>query len=320
MAMPTEFLDSGTRTLARIFTADPGDLAGLADFISASRPEIESSLATNGAVLFRGYGVTDAQALRSVVVGLCGEPWRYTEGSSERQHVDQAVYTSTEYPAQYPISLHNELSYARRWPARLGFCCIQAPESGGQTPLADSRRILGRLPDDLVAEFDRRQVRYLRNLRSAEVAGLGLSWQAVFETDDRAEVERYCVRDEISFDWRDNGTLRTSQVRPATATHPKTGDKVWFNQADQFHPTNLGDDAAADLAEVLGSDELPLDATFGDGEPIPGEMLDVIRECGWAEATFFDWQAGDLAVIDNMLVAHGRMPFAGDRRVLVAMA
>jgi hypothetical protein len=69
-----------------------------------------------------------------------------------------------------------------------------------------------------------------------------------------------------------------------------------------------------------GADALPLNATFGDGSPIPGEMLDIVRKSSWAEATAFDWQVGDFLVIDNMLVAHGRMPFEGARRVLVAMA
>jgi alpha-ketoglutarate-dependent taurine dioxygenase len=32
-----------------------------------------------------------------------------------------------------------------------------------------------------------------------------------------------------------------------------------------------------------------------------------------------DWNTGDLLVIDNVLVGHGRRPFTGSRRVLVAM-
>ena len=39
-----------------------------------------------------------------------------------------------------------------------------------------------------------------------------------------------------------------------------------------------------------------------------------------AAAVDVDWRAGDLMVIDNMLLAHGRRPFTGPRRVLVAMS
>jgi hypothetical protein len=307
-------------TLAEIIIAPSGAETSLTRFVAENRAQINAYILTKGAVLFRGFAVSDPARFREIVIDLCGEPWRYTEGSSERRQLGEAVYTSTEYPPQYTISLHNELSYTMRWPSRLCFCCPQAPVSGGQTPLADSRRILSTLPPDLVAEFEERQICYVRNLRSQDAPGLGLSWQAVWETGDRDEVEAYCAREQIAFEWRDDGSLWTSQVRPATAAHPETGEKVWFNQADQFHPSNLGVDAAADLLEVLGPEALPINATFGDGSPIPGEMIDVVRKGSWSEATAFDWQVGDFLVIDNMLVAHGRMPFEGPRRVLVAMA
>jgi hypothetical protein len=306
------------KTLAEIITAPSGAVPDLRKFIAENSPRVNARVRSKGAVLFRGFDVSEPEQFREIVIDLCGEPWTYTEGSSERRQLGEAVYTSTEYPPQYAISLHNELSYTNRWPSRLCFCCPVAPAVGGQTPLSDSRRILGSLPRDLVAEFDQRRIRYLRNLRSEEVPGLGLSWQAVWETGNRDEVEAYCAREQIDFEWRDDGSLWTSQVRPAIATHPETGERVWFNQVDQFHPSNLGDDAG-DLLELLGPEALPINATFGDGSAIPDEMVDVVRKVSWAEATAFDWQVGDLLVIDNMLVAHGRMPFEGPRRILVAM-
>ena len=307
-------------TLAEIITAPSGADPSLTGYIAENRAQLDAHILTKGAVLFRGFAVSDAARLREVVIDLCGQPWHYTEGSSERRQLGDAVYTSTEYPPQYAISLHNELSYTLRWPGRLCFCCPQAPTSGGQTPLADSRRIVSSLPQDLVTEFEERQIAYIRNLRSQAAPGLGLSWQAVWETDNRDEVEAYCAQEQIDIEWTEDGSVWTRQIRPATATHSKTGERVWFNQVDQFHPSNLGDDVAAELLEVLDPDALPLNATFGDGSPIPTEMIDVIRKISWSEATVFDWQEGDLLVIDNMLVAHGRMPFEGDRRVLVAMA
>jgi alpha-ketoglutarate-dependent taurine dioxygenase len=34
----------------------------------------------------------------------------------------------------------------------------------------------------------------------------------------------------------------------------------------------------------------------------------------------FRWQQGDFLLLDNFTVTHGRMPFRGNRRILVAMS
>ena len=48
--------------------------------------------------------------------------------------------------------------------------------------------------------------------------------------------------------------------------------------------------------------------------------MDATRETRRREASRFPWEAGDLLVLDNHMVAHGRRPFTGPRRILVAMA
>ena len=40
----------------------------------------------------------------------------------------------------------------------------------------------------------------------------------------------------------------------------------------------------------------------------------------FAQATVFPWRAGDVVMLDNVLVSHGRMPFSGQRKILLAMA
>lgn len=277
---------------------------------------IDRDLLRHGAILFRGFGLREVAAFERLAQVITPDLVNYVEGSSPRIMLSERVYTSTEYPPEFFVSLHNELSYAHRWPSRLFFFCMQAPPQGGETPIADSRKVLAMLPERIKDEFLRKGVRYTRNLHNGR--GAGLSWQTVFETDDRAKVESYCREGGIEFRWKEDGGLSTSQVRPAAIRHPRTGELVWFNQADQFHPSSLPPEVTRALLEVSG-DELPINATFGDGSPLDAGMLDEVRAVFRAALVAFPWQQGDVLAVDNMLVAHGRMPFSGPRRVVVTM-
>jgi hypothetical protein len=121
----------------------------------------------------------------------------------------------------------------------------------------------------------------------------------------------------IDFEWTQDGGLRTRQVRPATVVHPETGQRVWFNQADQWHPSNLG---PLGLGAATREEDLPINACYGDSTRLEAEALEEIRAVYRRSMITFAWQAGDVLLIDNMLTAHGRMPFVGPRKILVAMS
>lgn len=174
-------------------------------------------------------------------------------GNSPRTKVGQNVYTSTEYPAEFVISMHNEMSYSHTWPSRLLFFCEQAPESGGATPVVDGQSWLASI-DSKVRDAFAPGVRYVQNLHDG--FGFGKSWQATFETEDPAEAEHFLHGTGAEWKWTRDGSLRISQIRPATTRHPVTGVGVWFNQADQFHVAGLGEHGAT-VRELLPEDELP---------------------------------------------------------------
>ena len=289
--------------------------AGLAACLAAMT-DLETLLTKEKALVFRGFGVTE-DTLGPVLDGLLPNRLSYVHGNSPRTKVGRNVYTSTEYPAEHTISMHNELSYAHRWPDRLAFFCATAPETGGATPVVDGTLWLNRLDDEVRAAFAG-GVRYRQNLHGG--MGLGKSWQDTFETDNRDDVEEFLTDTEADWEWHKDGTLRISQTRPATLRHPVTGDEVWFNQSDQWHPAMLGDKTAAALTRLLPEADLPQSVAYADGAPIPAEYVAQVRDRGLDAAVDVDWAAGDLLLIDNVLVGHGRRPFTGNRRVLVAMS
>nr|ARU08065.1 MlcC [uncultured bacterium] len=278
--------------------------------------EFDKLLTESKAVVFRDFNVTE-ETIESVMELLLPKRLAYVHGNSPRTKVGKNIYTSTEYPPEFTISMHNELSYAHAWPDRLLFFCAKAPLTGGATPIVDGQLWLESLDPEVRQAFAG-GVRYTQNLHDG--LGLGKSWQDTFETADRAEVEAFLAGAAAEWEWKKDGTLRIRQVRPSTIQHPETGAEVWFNQSDQWHPAALGDETAAELAQILPEDELPQSVTFADGTPIPGEWVVQVRDRGLENAVDVDWHLGDLMIIDNLQVAHGRRPFTGPRRILVAMS
>jgi alpha-ketoglutarate-dependent taurine dioxygenase len=49
---------------------------------------------------------------------------------------------------------------------------------------------------------------------------------------------------------------------------------------------------------------------------VAGLIRDLYRDA----ALSFPWQRGDVLLVDNFLAVHGREPFSGERRILVAMS
>ncbi|MCA1566188.1 MAG: TauD/TfdA family dioxygenase [Acidobacteria bacterium] len=281
-----------------------------------NRELIESCLLRHGAILFRGFEMDSVSGFESFARAVSPELLDYRERSSPRSEVTRGIYTSTDYPADQSIHFHNEQSYTRRWPMKLWFFCARAAERGGATPIADGRRVLALLDPQLREGFRRKKVMYMRNYGY----GLGLSWQSAFQTDNPADVENYCRSAAINFEWRDGGRLRTRQVFETIVTHPQTGEETWFEHAAFFHVSGLPASVRAALLAEFAEEDLPSNTYYGDGSPIEDATLEAVREAYRQAAVSFPWRAGDALLIDNMLTSHGREPFAGTRRIVVAMA
>lgn len=277
---------------------------------------IEEKLAKYGGLLFRNFPIDSLSAFNKIAQILCPQLLDYVYRSTPRTKLGGKIYTATEYSNERAIPFHNENAYARSWPSNILFYSAVTASQGGETPIADSRNVYNKINPLIKAKFEEKGVLYVRNY----IPGIDLSWQEVFQTSCKEEVIQYCMNNHIEFEWfQDSTHLRTKQICQATLTHPQTKEKVWFNQAHLFHPSALIELERSALIEALGQENLPRNVFYGDGEQIDEQTLSHIKQIYNEEKINFSWQRGDLMYLDNILMAHAREPYSGERKVVVAM-
>lgn len=303
------------------------DAAAARRWARANAEDLLAVTRDRGVVLIRGYNISTPEDFRLVCHAITPDLKNYVGGDSPRTGVADQVYTSTEYDPALEVLLHNELSYAGWSPALVYFGCLVPAMEGGETPVADGREIYRTLPPDIRDRFEKRGIAYLQHLWDANgPEGIGKSWQETFESEDRASVEAYLTESGMTWEWTEFG-IRTRAVHPAVVAHPMTGEMCWRNQADQWHrgfdsvKISVGalDDPRFD-PNTAGEETLGNHVTFADGGEIDLADLEAVRATTRACEVVFPWRAGDIMIIDNILAMHGRKPYRGPRRVLVAMA
>ena len=288
----------------------------LNEWVKTHRDEVEKLLQLHGGLLFRGFSTHTVDSFELFLQSLSGSIMEYVHRSSPRHSVQNNIYTSTDHPRDQVINMHNEHSYSHQWPMKITFYCHKASTSGGETPIADSRKVLSGLKEATVRKFLDRQVMYVRKTST----GLGMTWQDIFQTTDKKAVEECCRQYKMDFTWADNDSLRMTFIRPAVRYHPRTNEPVWFNHAFFFNPLSLNKSIREVLLDQNNEALLPFRTYYGDGTEIEEEVIEEIKEVYERTRITFPWQEGDILLLDNMLMAHGRNPFQGERKILVGMS
>jgi alpha-ketoglutarate-dependent taurine dioxygenase len=286
----------------------------LAEWGGSNRDFIDAQLLEHGAILYRGFDVKGVKHFEQVARSIYGEVYG-GYGDLPREQEAERIYHSTPYPPDKMILFHNESSHLHLWPTRISFYCVKAAEQGGETPIVDCHEMYRQLDPQVVNRIEQKGLMYVRNFSP----GLDVSWQKFFHTEDRSAVEDTCRRAKTEFEWKPGDSLCVRNRCPGIVRHPRTGDKLFFNQVQLHHIYCLDPDVRTSLRSLFAEDDLPRNVKYGDGTPIEDSVMEHIGETYLKVAAAFPWQERDIIMLDNMRVAHARNPYVGDRKIVVAM-
>ncbi|MGH7560842.1 MAG: TauD/TfdA family dioxygenase [Gemmatimonadales bacterium] len=308
----TLYLGAGALLPLVVEPAEPQ--LSLEAWAKTSREAIEQALLRHGAILFRGWNLPGPADFERSALAVYGE--LYSDyGDLPRASAGEKIYESTWYPNDQMILYHNESSHLNLWPMKISFFCVTPAAKGGCTPVFDTRGVCGAIDPKVLADLRTKGLLYVRNFSP----GVDPTWQAFFHTEDRAKVEETCRSAGADFEWTAGDGLRISQKTHAVWRHPKTGEEIFFNQIQLHHIACVDPETREALRELYSDDELPRNVYYGDGSPIPDEVIEHLGRVFEKVAVRFQWQKGDMIMLDNMLTTHARDPFEGERKIVVAM-
>ncbi|WPV65671.1 TauD/TfdA family dioxygenase [Chitinophaga sp. LS1] len=290
----------------------------LKEWIQANKERFEQDLLKHGGILFRGFNIKTVADFNDFMGSFDTAPLPYMFRSSPRHELDNKIkniYTSTIYPNERTINMHNESSYSRVWGQKIVFCCIVPAKEGGETPIADSRRVLQDISPALADKFRQKGVKYRRNL----LPDLGMPWQEVFQTDDLKVVDETCRKNNIKYELVGENHMVIEWVKAAVVKHPLTQEETWFNHAFFFHRFSRYEELELDHDDFFPSEYLTSETFFGDGTEITSAEYNEIKAAYQKNMIAFPYQQGDIIFLDNMLAAHGRNPYKGDRTIATAI-
>lgn len=290
-------------------------LEDVTQWVNQNKSKLEEQLAQTGTILFRDFPLAADQDFDAFIRAFDFGNFRYEDSLSNAVRVNRTerVFTANEAPPEVTIYLHHEMAQTPIYPSKLFFFCEQAAETGGATPLCRSDILFQKMEEE-IPEFakacEEKGLLYT-NIMPAENdpnSGMGRSWQSTFRAESHEAAESRMLELGYSWEWLEDGCLKaTTPVLPAVRVLPD-GRKTFYNQL--IAAFKGWKDTRNDPSKAI---------TLGDGTPLDKEA--VLKAADLAEEITFDvpWQNGDVALVDNYLVMHGRRTFSGTRKVLASL-
>lgn len=278
-----------------------------------------------GGLLLRGFDIRTPEQFRQFAGQFLSKRYTYFGGTSKRSEVVDRVYNTTDAPPDVLIDQHLESTHTPRPPRFVLFHCQVAPRTGGETTLASFAELAARLPNDLLDELRDQKVAYIKTLMDGNrplyrwlprraTQSLALTWQEATGAVTQSEAIDLLEEEGYEVTKLPKGSVRTCFVRPVLEPHPVLGNLVWRLSSAMTRPLPR----YAQGLQWAMRDTVGIDYRLATGARFDARIARVVRRVIDNIRFSFRWQPGDLLLLDNEQMSHGRNRFTGERLILAS--
>ena len=308
--------DGSLFPLVKLCQSPDASIEDAARWVQANKDELLRQATESGTVFFRDFPVVSAEDFDTFLSALSipNFPYRESLSNAVRFNRTDRVFTANEAPSEVDILYHHEMAQTPVYPGVILFFCEKAADEGGATQLCRSdwlyERLLKQVPE-FIKTCEQKGLKYTSVMPEIDdpKSGMGRSWGSTLGVDSKEAAEHRFEELGYSIRWLDDGSLRATTPALPAVMEVSPGRRTFFNQL------------IAAFGGWKDSRNDPSDAIrHGDGSKLDAEAVQ--RAIGISEEISFEvpWQAGDVALIDNTIVMHGRRPFVGTRKVLASLS
>lgn len=258
------------------------------NLLDLDREEIINLFKSYGILLFRGFE-NSVDTFTQFTNSLSQDFRDYTGGVFNRRVINGDATLLSVNDFNDEVKLHGEMYYQQDIPLMLWFFCAHPASKDGETIVCDGRQLFNELSSPLQELFRTKKLKYVVHLDQE-------AWQKRYKTDDLKVLKELCIQNSLLLKINEDESIDLQYICPAV------------------HQSRCGKYPTFISSLLPGKHKYKNAIFFDDDSEITDDIVSEITEAAERITTEISWQIGDILMVDNTRMMHGRRAFSDNRR------